>query len=113
MTTGKHSICDVYCRKCGEGVGWLYESAEQASEQYKVGKFLVEMDRVEGLGEHDRKKIGEKSEPGGWGETGSDLLSRVRYVQGELGLEDLEQRLKALLDEENRASTDRRDEEEV
>ena len=46
MTTGTHTICEVYCRSCGSNIGWLYLTAEATTEQYKVGKFLVEMARV-------------------------------------------------------------------
>jgi hypothetical protein len=127
MTTGKHTICDVYCRACGAGLGWLYEKAEMSTEQYKVGKFLVEMARVVECDEDEDNEVEKEKGMNKMEEDGEekdvskvtgrewkgrsneymqkekemDLLSRVRYVQGELGLEDLEVRLKALMDEEN------------
>ncbi|KEY72809.1 hypothetical protein S7711_04400 [Stachybotrys chartarum IBT 7711] len=42
MTTGWHSIRDVYCNRCNAYVGWQYEKAEHETQSYKVGKFLME-----------------------------------------------------------------------
>ncbi|CAK7274702.1 protein yippee-like moh1 [Sporothrix epigloea] len=42
MTTGRHVVRDITCRGCGETVGWKYDKAFEASEQYKEGKFILE-----------------------------------------------------------------------
>lgn len=34
-------MCDVSC-VCGSVVGWKYEGAEEESQRYKVGKFILE-----------------------------------------------------------------------
>jgi len=42
MTTGKHIVRDISCVSCKEVVGWKYDRAYEASEQYKEGKFILE-----------------------------------------------------------------------
>jgi len=42
MTTGKHTVRDISCRKCGECVGWKYDKAYESSERYKEGKYILE-----------------------------------------------------------------------
>ncbi|PNS18705.1 hypothetical protein CAC42_5244 [Sphaceloma murrayae] len=42
MTTGKHIVRDISCKQCKEVVGWKYDKAYEQSEQYKVGKFILE-----------------------------------------------------------------------
>ncbi len=46
MTTGLHTIRDVRCGRCNQYVGWRYEKAEHEAEYYKVGKFIIEAERV-------------------------------------------------------------------
>uniref|UniRef100_A0A7S2RCE9 Protein yippee-like n=1 Tax=Mucochytrium quahogii TaxID=96639 RepID=A0A7S2RCE9_9STRA len=42
LMTGLHTVCDVICRNCETVVGWKYEAAYNATQRYKVGKFIVE-----------------------------------------------------------------------
>lgn len=42
MTTGKHTVCDIYCSNCLQIVGWKYEKAYELSQKYKEGKFILE-----------------------------------------------------------------------
>lgn len=42
MTTGLHSVADVYCNSCQQIVGWKYEEAFEKSQKYKEGKFILE-----------------------------------------------------------------------
>lgn len=65
LTTGLHTVCDIFCRVCDESVGWFYvswfvddmvpslgtefqridlnqEEAFEASQKYKVGKYILE-----------------------------------------------------------------------
>ncbi|KAL8275762.1 hypothetical protein Esti_000325 [Eimeria stiedai] len=42
MTTGKHTISDIYCNDCGTNLGWRYHFAMQESQKYKEGKFILE-----------------------------------------------------------------------
>lgn len=42
MTTGRHSVRRIWCGQCKEEIGWLYVKAPRLSQEYKVGKYLVE-----------------------------------------------------------------------
>mmetsp|Transcript_956 Transcript_956/g.2256 ORF Transcript_956/g.2256 Transcript_956/m.2256 type:complete len:109 (-) Transcript_956:1907-2233(-) len=42
LLTGLHTVCDAICQNCGMVVGWKYEAANNPSQRYKVGKFIVE-----------------------------------------------------------------------
>lgn len=42
LVTGLHTVSDVCCAFCNSVLGWKYDAAEQASQQYKVGKFILE-----------------------------------------------------------------------
>ncbi|KAL1961367.1 hypothetical protein VTO42DRAFT_95 [Malbranchea cinnamomea] len=42
MTTGRHVVRDIMCRRCKEIVGWKYDKAYESSEKYKEGKFILE-----------------------------------------------------------------------
>ncbi|KAF2422845.1 yippee [Tothia fuscella] len=42
MTTGRHIVCDIYCKQCKETVGWKYDKAFETSEKYKENKFILE-----------------------------------------------------------------------
>ncbi|KAJ3551736.1 hypothetical protein NM688_g4537 [Phlebia brevispora] len=42
MTTGNHTVRDIYCCKCGKTLGWKYEHAYEPSQKYKEGKYILE-----------------------------------------------------------------------
>lgn len=58
MTTGNHTVRDIYCVKCGETLGWKYvcrsfcffvvsnssvqDRAYEQSQKYKEGKYILE-----------------------------------------------------------------------
>ncbi|KAK3252404.1 hypothetical protein CYMTET_38295 [Cymbomonas tetramitiformis] len=42
MTTGLHTVCDIFCTRCSRLVGWKYEQAVDKSQKYKEGKFILE-----------------------------------------------------------------------
>ena len=42
MSTGVHTIRDIYCNRCSMRLGWRYEAAQEESQQYKVGKVILE-----------------------------------------------------------------------
>ncbi|CCU99343.1 unnamed protein product [Malassezia sympodialis ATCC 42132] len=46
MRTGKHVVCDIYCSRCRNYVGWKYCYAFLSSERYKEGKYLLEAARL-------------------------------------------------------------------
>lgn len=43
MITGDFIVRDIYCNYCEDQiVGWTYDKAFKSSEEYKVGKFILE-----------------------------------------------------------------------
>eukprot|EP01018_Ginkgo_biloba_P013700 Gb_22083 [translate_table: standard] len=42
MTTGMHTVADIFCNCCGQIVGWKYEAAQEKNQKYKEGKFILE-----------------------------------------------------------------------
>jgi len=42
LITGLHTVADVYCMQCNSLLGWKYEEAFEAAQQYKVGKYVCE-----------------------------------------------------------------------
>ncbi|KIK05603.1 hypothetical protein K443DRAFT_91057 [Laccaria amethystina LaAM-08-1] len=42
MTTGNHTVRDIFCCKCGTTLGWKYDKAYEASQKYKEGKYILE-----------------------------------------------------------------------
>ncbi|KAK1306034.1 hypothetical protein QJS10_CPA10g01408 [Acorus calamus] len=48
MTTGMHTVADIFCVKCGSIVGWKYEAAHEKGQKYKEGKFILERFKVSG-----------------------------------------------------------------
>ncbi|RZC91174.1 hypothetical protein C5167_027238 [Papaver somniferum] len=48
MMTGLHSVCDIFCVGCRSIVGWKYVVAQEKSQRYKEGKFILERFQVLG-----------------------------------------------------------------
>ncbi|KAI0472659.1 yippee zinc-binding/DNA-binding /Mis18, centromere assembly-domain-containing protein [Xylariaceae sp. FL0804] len=46
LVTGSHVVADIFCNVCSAKVGWKYVDAKEESQQYKVGKFILETQRV-------------------------------------------------------------------
>ena len=44
--TGAHTVSDVSCMFCESILGWKYVAAEEDSQRYKVGKFILETKRI-------------------------------------------------------------------
>ncbi|KAG4172723.1 hypothetical protein ERO13_A11G015500v2 [Gossypium hirsutum] len=42
LITGRFSIADVFCSKCGEELGWKYVQSYDLKNRYKEGKFILE-----------------------------------------------------------------------
>jgi hypothetical protein len=47
LVTGAHTVSDLQCSQCGLLLGWKYVAAEEDSQRYKVGKFILETKRVQ------------------------------------------------------------------
>ncbi|TVU48767.1 hypothetical protein EJB05_00039 [Eragrostis curvula] len=50
MTTGMHSVCDIFCVTCGSILGWKYLAAFEKNERYKEGKFILESKQSDAKG---------------------------------------------------------------
>ncbi|KAJ4992960.1 Yippee family protein [Stagonosporopsis vannaccii] len=46
LVTGLHTVSDISCRACGSVLGWKYVAAEEETQRYKVGKYILETRRV-------------------------------------------------------------------
>lgn len=46
LVTGWHVVADISCSSCGTKLGWKYVDAKEQSQHYKVGKFILETERV-------------------------------------------------------------------
>ncbi|KAL4960929.1 yippee/mis18 family protein [Aspergillus stella-maris] len=46
LVTGAHTVSDIDCAFCGSILGWKYIHAEEESQQYKIGKFILETKKV-------------------------------------------------------------------
>lgn len=46
LVTGAHVVADIHCAVCGAKLGWKYVDAREQAQKYKVGKFILETQRV-------------------------------------------------------------------
>ncbi|KAG5969704.1 hypothetical protein E4U58_001136 [Claviceps cyperi] len=46
LVTGWHTVADIFCATCACNLGWKYVDAQEPSQTYKVGKYILEMKRV-------------------------------------------------------------------
>lgn len=46
LATGWHVVADISCGTCSTKLGWKYVDAKEVSQKYKVGKFILETERV-------------------------------------------------------------------
>ncbi|KZL85249.1 yippee family protein [Colletotrichum incanum] len=46
LVTGWHVVADITCALCSAKLGWKYVDAKELSQKYKVGKFILEVERV-------------------------------------------------------------------
>ncbi|OQD62527.1 hypothetical protein PENPOL_c012G04273 [Penicillium polonicum] len=46
LVTGAHTVSDVSCTFCDSVLGWKYVAAEEESQRYKVGKFILETKKI-------------------------------------------------------------------
>ena len=46
LITGLHTVCDVYCSDCGEPLGWKYLKAYEETQNYKVGKIVLQKFKI-------------------------------------------------------------------
>lgn len=47
MTTGMHTVRDIFCVGCMYSIGWKYETASDNAQKYKEGKYILERAKLE------------------------------------------------------------------
>ncbi|KAK3140359.1 hypothetical protein QOZ80_5AG0399820 [Eleusine coracana subsp. coracana] len=62
MTTGLHTVCDIFCVACGSILGWKYLAAFDKTQKYKEGKFILERCKVVGPPERAQMWVERASE---------------------------------------------------
>ncbi|CCI45053.1 unnamed protein product [Albugo candida] len=48
LMTGVHVVVDIFCKSCWNPVGWRYEEAQEESQKYKEGKYILELAKMFG-----------------------------------------------------------------
>ncbi|KAL9095403.1 MAG: hypothetical protein Q9165_002274 [Trypethelium subeluteriae] len=76
LVTGAHTVSDISCAQCGSVLGWKYVAAEEESQRYKVGKFILETRKV------CRSSCWENDEEGGEEVAGSAVDAAVEELRG-------------------------------
>ncbi|AGO10606.1 AaceriABR153Cp [[Ashbya] aceris (nom. inval.)] len=46
MSTGRYVVCDIYCHTCKNLVGWKYLLSEKRDQEYKEGKYILELEPI-------------------------------------------------------------------
>ncbi|KAK2652797.1 hypothetical protein Ddye_012653 [Dipteronia dyeriana] len=46
LTSGLHTVNDIYCSSCQQILGWRYEKAYEESQKYKEGMYILEKERM-------------------------------------------------------------------
>lgn len=46
LVTGMHTVSDISCALCTTTLGWKYINAEEEDQRYKIGKYILERERV-------------------------------------------------------------------
>lgn len=89
LVTGAHTVSDISCALCGNGLGWKYVAADEEGQRYKVGKFILETKRV-CRGVEWEGGAGEEEEQGVEGAVGKEGEEEIEFdSQDEDECEDL------------------------
>ncbi|KAL9096796.1 MAG: hypothetical protein Q9163_006414 [Psora crenata] len=57
LVTGVHTVSDVRCAFCESMLGWKYDGAEEESQRYKVGKYILETKMVFSSSDWEHEEI--------------------------------------------------------
>ncbi|KAK2068881.1 hypothetical protein P8C59_003497 [Phyllachora maydis] len=107
LVTGAHVVADIACVVCGTKLGWKYVDAREPSQRYKVGKFILEMQRVVPYRSWEHV--------GGEADVEMEVEARCRSDSsddGTLGVGRLEGQARTSVDEEHVVSFDSDDDDE-
>ncbi|KAI4151016.1 MAG: hypothetical protein LQ340_003751 [Diploschistes diacapsis] len=67
LVTGAHTVSDVSCMFCDSILGWKYVAAEEESQKYKVGKYILETKRVSIATQWEDERLQENSSEAAFG----------------------------------------------
>ncbi|KAL2833227.1 yippee zinc-binding/DNA-binding /Mis18, centromere assembly-domain-containing protein [Aspergillus cavernicola] len=87
LVTGDHTVSDVNCVFCGSLLGWKYVSAEEESQRYKVGNFILETKKVITTATWDPPSYASPVESTASSET-TEALSKTTYDNIEFDSQD-------------------------
>eukprot|EP00081_Caenorhabditis_elegans_P028304 NP_872097.1 Protein yippee-like B0546.4 [Caenorhabditis elegans] len=59
MTTGWHTVRDVFCVTCNQKLGWMYEMAVSESQTYKETQVIIENANFEKIAGAIKDPLGE------------------------------------------------------
>lgn len=62
LVTGWHVVADISCENCASKLGWKYVDAKEQTQKYKVGKFILETERVVTYRGWDDVELGDAEE---------------------------------------------------
>lgn len=78
LVTGMHTVSDISCTLCATILGWKYVNAEEEDQKYKIGKYILERERVVKVNQWD----------GGHGESVGEIkLQQKKEKEGEDDIE--------------------------
>jgi len=63
LLTGQHTIKEIYCAKCEVNIGWTYVRAYEQTQEYKIGKFILEKAYIKKVSEKAIVKIKKSNKP--------------------------------------------------
>ncbi|XP_015081769.1 protein yippee-like At5g53940 [Solanum pennellii] len=46
LLSGTYTVKDIFCRICGQILGWKYEKSHDESQKYNEGKFVLERVKI-------------------------------------------------------------------
>ena len=46
LLSGTYTVKDIFCRICGQILGWKYEKSHEESQKYNEGKFVLERVKI-------------------------------------------------------------------
>ncbi len=59
LVTGQHTVSDLSCAFCGLVIGWKYDAAEEETQRYKIGKFILETKKIFSSSRWQNQEAGE------------------------------------------------------
>lgn len=78
LVTGQHVVADIWCLICDTKLGWKYVDAKEQTQKYKVGKFILETQRVVAWRSWENVEFPGGERPGRKEDVGGDVRRSMR-----------------------------------